>query len=186
MSSIFNQPVEIAATLVGCMQSGVFALSDGGSRMSKWSYHNPLRSCSMSLELSDTVDHAGKGYTQEATGVNGDSIYPGTWFEQLHCGVQFRRTLYTIQLSRAGHEPPASNMAPVTPALGVSLETGLSCRANCKMPCWGTVEPGYHAKHGYLTFGYLWSVPWLCSKEGGQLASGHQCHQSMIGICWEN
>lgn len=89
----------------------------------------------MSLELSDTVGHTGKGCPQKATGGSGDSIYPGTWFEQLHHGVQFRRTLYTIQQFHAGHEPPASSMAPVTPALGVSRETGLSYGpASCKMP----------------------------------------------------
>lgn len=142
MSSTFNLPVEIAATLVGCVQSGVFALSVGESRMSRQSYHSPLRSCSMSLELSGAVGHTGKGCPQKATGGSGDSIHPQTRFEQLHCGEPFRRNLYAIQRSHADHEPPASNMAPVMPALGVSLEAGLSYGpADCKMPCWGTFEP---------------------------------------------
>jgi len=96
--------------------------------MSTQTYPGLLRSCSMSLELSDRMGHSRKSCPDKAAGGSEDSICSGTWFNQLHCRVQFRRTLYTIQLSCVGHEPQASSMAPVIPAFGVSLETGLKLR----------------------------------------------------------
>lgn len=72
-ASTFNQSVEIAATHVGCVQSGVFALSDRESRMSRQSYHRPLKSCSMSL---DPMGHTGKGCPQKATGGSGGLCLP--------------------------------------------------------------------------------------------------------------
>lgn len=52
--------------------------------MNGQSYHSTLRSCSMSLELSDSVGHTRKGCPQKATGGSEDSICLGLWFEQLH------------------------------------------------------------------------------------------------------